>query len=110
MHGCCGRLSPLQRHLMSIVCERIPGFTDAIQPGNKAKLPVLQLLLAKYNENTHALRAIAMRDTQFGWQMTHWDSWRVTAHSALPEPSGSIPMGVLIAISQSCRSIRPLIT
>ncbi len=27
MRGRCGRLGPVQRHLMSITCERIPGFT-----------------------------------------------------------------------------------
>ncbi len=27
MRGHCGRLGPVQRHLTSITCERIPGFT-----------------------------------------------------------------------------------
>ncbi len=34
----------------------------------------------------------------------------MAAQRALPEPRGSIPIGVLMAVSQSSLSIRPLIT
>jgi len=41
---------------------------------------------------------------------TYLDSCSVEAHRALPDPVGSIPMGVLMARSQSCLSISPFTT
>ncbi len=32
MRGCCGRLGPVQHHLTSITCERIPGFKNVRKP------------------------------------------------------------------------------
>ncbi len=40
--------------------------------------------------------------------LTHPDSCREEAQRALPDPKGSMPTGVLMAVSQSSLSIIPL--
>ncbi len=48
MRGRCGRPGPVQRHLTSITCERIPGFT----PPERDKAWERGYIRTTYNERT----------------------------------------------------------
>ena len=44
------------------------------------------------------------------WITYPLEAYKIEAASAFPEPPGTIPNGVLIQVSQSSRSIKPLTT